>query len=54
MPVLSKFLGHKDLRETERYVRLTHEIYPEINDIMSALTADIYPKPKDNNYENVF
>lgn len=54
MPVLSKFLGHKDLRGTERYVRLTHEIYPEINDIMSALTADIYPKPKDNNHENVF
>lgn len=54
MPVLSKFLGHKDLRGTERYVRLTHEIYPEINNIMSALTADIYPKPKDNNHENVF
>lgn len=47
MPVLSKFLGHKDLRGTERYVRLTHEIYPEIQEAMKELTANIYPKITD-------
>lgn len=47
MPILSKFLGHKDLRGTERYVRLTHEIYPDINNMMYQLTANIYPTQSD-------
>lgn len=30
LPVLSKFLGHLDAYSTERYLRLTQEVYPDI------------------------
>ena len=31
LPILSVFMGHKTLAGTEHYVRLTSEIFPELN-----------------------
>jgi integrase len=44
MPILSTCLGHKSLSATERYVRLTREMYPELTEQCSAITAFVYPK----------
>jgi len=30
MPILSRYLGHKNIYETEKYLRLTAEMYPDI------------------------
>jgi integrase/recombinase XerD len=30
LPVLSKYLGHVGLNETQHYLRLTSELYPDI------------------------
>lgn len=45
MPILSIFLGHKDLRGTERYVRLTHEMYPDVIAAQKTISEEIYPQP---------
>ena len=36
LPVLSTYLGHKTIYATERYVRLTMELYPYIGEKCSA------------------
>jgi len=36
LPILSTYLGHKTIYATERYVRLTMNIYPEIEKKFSA------------------
>ena len=43
LPLLSVFLGHKHLASTETYVRLTCEMFPEINEQVSAVTSFIFP-----------
>jgi integrase len=43
MPILSVFLGHKSLKGTETYVRLTSEMYPEILRMESAITSFVFP-----------
>jgi integrase len=30
LPILSKFLGHEHIRSTEKYLRLTAEVFPDI------------------------
>jgi hypothetical protein len=30
LPLLSKFLGHLDAFSTERYLRMTQEVYPDV------------------------
>ena len=42
LPILSACLGHCSLHATERYVRLTREMYPEIEGASSANNAFIY------------
>ena len=44
LPVLSKYLGHKSLEATDKYVRLTSDMYPEITDNMSELCSYIFPE----------
>lgn len=46
LPILSKYLGHKSLEATERYVRLTSEMYPELIDDMNSLCAYVFPEVK--------
>ena len=43
LPVLSIFLGHKTLMGTERYVRLTQEMYPDIIEMEQSVSSFIFP-----------
>lgn len=49
LPILSTYLGHQSIESTNRYVRLTSMLYPDLmNDIDYSL-IDVFPKFK--NYE---
>lgn len=43
LPILSIFLGHKTIFGTERYVRLTQEIYPEIIRMEESVSSYVFP-----------
>lgn len=43
MPILSVFLGHKSLKGTETYVRLTREMHPDIIGMEHPVTSSIFP-----------
>lgn len=44
LPILSACLGHRSLAATEKYVRLTASMYPEIEEILSQTYPDIFPE----------
>ncbi len=44
LPILSCLLGHKSIVATERYVRLTKEMYPDIAEKCSELSLFVLPK----------
>lgn len=44
LPILSVFLGHRTLESTEKYVRLTQEVYPEVIKMEQAFTSFVFPK----------
>jgi len=44
LPVLSTYVGHSSIQATERYIRLSKEIYPDIEEKISSLTGTIYPE----------
>lgn len=46
LPILSTYLGHASVGATEKYVRLTAEVYPEILDAVSQTCAYIFPEVK--------
>jgi integrase/recombinase XerD len=41
--LLSTYLGHQSLEATEGYVRMTAELYPDLINKASALSADVFP-----------
>ncbi|SHJ94427.1 Phage integrase family protein [Arenibacter nanhaiticus] len=41
LPLLSTFIGHKKVLDTEHYLRLTCEIYPELIELDASVTAGI-------------
>lgn len=41
LPLLSAFIGHKNLKSTEHYIRLTNQMYPEIFKTESHITTPI-------------
>jgi integrase len=43
LPVLSVFLGHKTIKGTEQYVRLTQEMYPEIIKMEQSVISFVFP-----------
>lgn len=43
LPILSVFMGHKTLAGTESYVRLTSEMYPELNLQIGEVSSFIFP-----------
>ncbi|SFI41469.1 Site-specific recombinase XerD [Tindallia magadiensis] len=47
LPYLSAYLGHEDLRGTQRYLRLTAELYPDILDCVEKSCAWIIPEVKE-------
>ena len=44
VPLLSIYLGHDRLNETEKYLRFSYILYPEANEKMSELSNDIFPE----------
>jgi len=44
LPVLSTYLGHRDLKSTEQYVRLTAEIYPDLIKKADDVYLSVFPK----------
>lgn len=44
LPILSKYLGHASLEATDRYVRLTAEMYPELLKQANQLCAFVFPE----------
>lgn len=43
LPIISVFLGHKTIQGTEKYVRLTQEMFPEIIQLEQSLTSFVFP-----------
>ncbi len=43
LPILSVFMGHKTLSGTESYVRLTSEMFPELNIQIGDISSYIFP-----------
>lgn len=44
LPILSTYLGHKSIHATERYLRLTSEVYPDILKKANLLTSGLIPE----------
>ncbi|OQA22149.1 MAG: Tyrosine recombinase XerD [Actinobacteria bacterium ADurb.Bin346] len=44
LPVLSTYLGHSSIRATEKYLRLTEELYPDIVRQAENTTSYVYPE----------
>jgi integrase len=44
LPVLSNYLGHQSLEATNRYVRLTSEIYPDLLKNIDSLYLNVFPE----------
>lgn len=53
LPIISVFLGHKTIKGTEKYVRLTQEMFPEIIKLEQSLTSFVFPSQRiiEINYE---
>ncbi len=46
LPVLSEYLGHQSLDATDKYVRLTAEMYPELLNDMNKICSFAFPEVK--------
>ncbi|HEY5587055.1 MAG TPA: hypothetical protein VIK78_21535 [Ruminiclostridium sp.] len=44
LPILSNYLGHQSLEATDKYVRLTSEMYPELMQKVDNLCAYVFPE----------
>ena len=44
LPVLSTYLGHATIKATEKYLRLTKELYPDIVKRTGNITSYVYPE----------
>jgi integrase len=44
LPILSAYMGHSEIRATEKYLRLTMAIFPEITAKMNKYAVGIYPE----------
>ncbi len=44
LPILSTYLGHASTRATEKYLRLTEELYPDIVRQTENITSYVYPE----------
>lgn len=44
LPILSNYLGHQSLEATDKYVRLTSQMYPELIKETDSLCAYIFPE----------
>lgn len=44
LPILSKYLGHNSLEATDKYVRLTSEMYPELIQDVNSICSFVFPE----------
>lgn len=44
LPVLSEYLGHDSVRETEVYLRMTSEVYPDVTKLVKRACAGLVPE----------
>jgi integrase len=44
LPVLAAYMGHKSLASTQRYLRLTPEIFPDIRKRLDESTGHVIPR----------
>lgn len=52
LPVLSVFIGHSNVNDTERYIRLTQEIYPDIIKMEQSVMSYVFPTIKGMEVDN--
>ncbi|MGP8322329.1 MAG: tyrosine-type recombinase/integrase [Methanosarcinaceae archaeon] len=52
LPILSTYLGHSSIEATERYVRLTQEVFPEVVTEVSSISSYVIPEVKINETTN--
>ncbi|KFF14092.1 hypothetical protein IW15_01185 [Chryseobacterium soli] len=50
LPTISVFLGHKNIKSTEAYVRLTNEMFPDLIE-KGSITSFVFPDMRYNKYE---
>jgi hypothetical protein len=48
LPVLSVYLGHKNVYATEKYLRMTAEVHPEIISQLETAYGRLLPAMKEN------
>jgi len=46
LPILSQYLGHQSLEATDKYVRLTSDMYPKLIKEINNLCSYIFPEVK--------
>ena len=46
LPLLSKYLGHQSIEATDKYVKLTSEMYPELIRDVNNICAYVFPEVK--------
>jgi hypothetical protein len=44
LPVLATYMGHLNLRGTQRYLQLTAELFPELSMRLDAAYGDLIPR----------
>ncbi|MHB1395146.1 MAG: tyrosine-type recombinase/integrase [Clostridia bacterium] len=44
VPILSTYLGHENILETDRYLRFSYELFGKAQDCISRYTEDIFPE----------
>ena len=50
IPILCTYLGHKNLSSTQRYLRLTPEVFPEVTEAFEAHFGSVFPEVR---YEEI-
>jgi len=53
LPVLSVYLGHKNIYATERYLRMTAEVHPEITTQLQTAYGRLLPVMKEGENESL-
>lgn len=48
LPLLSTYMGHNSISGTQKYLRLTAELYPHVIKTMERAYGDIFPKGSEN------
>jgi hypothetical protein len=49
LPYLAAYMGHSDFRETQYYLRLTADLYPDIISRIEAEFGYVIPEGGNNN-----